>query len=126
MHGLNARFILNIEINFVMNKLNIILNCKFLSSSPIQLIFLSLFELICVSLLVVFQYVDGINFGFPLIYFFISYFYLCLVIRAIFQLRRQNIFIILLFVVVVFITIAINTTLWAVIISGQPFCDYCP
>ena len=109
-----------------MNKLNNVLNCKFLSSSPIQLIFLSLFELICVSLLVVFQYVDGINLGFPLIYFFISYFYLCLVIRAIFQLRRQNIIIILLFVVVVFITIAINTTLWAVIISGQPVCDYCP
>ncbi len=109
-----------------MNRLFKYILCKNENVSPINAILFSIIEFPTVLFLIVLQYADGINIGFPIVFFILSYFYLCLIIKSIPNLKLKNWLQFFIYLIIIPTIFLFHVLIWIDIFSGQPMCDFCP
>ena len=93
---------------------------------PLNVIIFSLIEFPIIIILIALQYVDGINLGFPYIFFIVSYVYLCLIVKSIPYLRLKNWILFSFYVFINLISLIFHYQFWINIIFGHSMCDLCP
>lgn len=109
-----------------MNRIIDFLLCKSDKISTSNAILFSVIEFPVTLILMVLQYVDNINFGFPIIFLIFSVFYLCLIKKSIHNLNSKNWLQMFLYLTIIPIVLIFHIIVWIKIISGETMCIYCP